>query len=94
MDVAYNRPHITFLKMEGAQSVLGANEVKNSFVGFAGEAYEPGEEGFRTLRTEDGGLPLKQEIQPDGEKRIPTEQEKKDINKVLEEQNLGSMFEE
>ena len=93
MDVAYNRAHIKFMKMKGPQSVPGADEVKNSFVGFQGELYESGEEGFRTLRREDG-LPLKQEIQADGEKRLPTEEEKKEVNKVLQEKNLGSMFEE
>ena len=62
MDVAYNRPNIQFFKMDDAQSILGAEEVKNSFVGFQGELYESGEEGFRTLRTDDG-FALKDEIQ-------------------------------
>jgi len=62
LDVAYNRPNILFIKMARAHETEGADDVKNREVGFKGEIYEAGEEGFRTQRTEDG-LPLKPEIQ-------------------------------
>ena len=66
MDVAYNRPTVRFQKMLRAHETEGADDVKNSEVGFQGEVYEGGEEGFRTQRTEDG-MPLKPEIvSPEG----------------------------
>jgi hypothetical protein len=52
MDVAYNRPHIQFIQM--FRDAKGADTVRNCEVGFAGELYENGEEGFRTKRMEDG----------------------------------------
>eukprot|EP01083_Nonionella_stella_P293861 999294_1 len=65
MDVAYNRAHIKFIKMEREDAVEGAMEVKNVMVGFQGELYDNGEEGFRSERTEEG-LPLNPEIQDGG----------------------------
>jgi hypothetical protein len=73
MDVAYNRPHIQFIQM--FRDAEGADKVRNCEVGFAGELYENGEEGFRTKRTEDG-MPAKPELQSEGtERRKPTEEE-------------------
>jgi len=65
MDVAYNRAHIRFIKMERSDAVEGAMEVKNVMVGFQGELYDDGEDGFRSERTEEG-LPLNPEIQDSG----------------------------
>lgn len=62
LDVAYNRPG-TFQKME--RNVDGASKVRNHFIGFQGEVYQKGEEGFRTWRTDDG-LPARPEINPGG----------------------------
>lgn len=62
MDVVYNRSSCLFIKMARANETEGADDVKNREVGFKGEIYEAGEEGFRTQRTEDG-LPLKPEIE-------------------------------
>jgi|AntRauTorckE5430_2_1112549.scaffolds.fasta_scaffold05861_2 hypothetical protein len=61
LDVAYNRPTARFVKMARAQETEGADDVKNREVGFQGEIYEAGEEGFRTQRKEDG-MPLNPEI--------------------------------
>lgn len=61
MDVAYNRAHIKFIKMEREDAVEGAMEVKNVMVGYQGELYDEGEEGFRSERTEEG-LPMNPEI--------------------------------
>lgn len=65
MDVAYNRAHIKFIKMERSDAVEGAMDVKNVMIGFQGELYDDGEEGFRCERT-DEGLPLNPEIQDGG----------------------------
>mmetsp|Transcript_12720 Transcript_12720/g.23845 ORF Transcript_12720/g.23845 Transcript_12720/m.23845 type:complete len:296 (+) Transcript_12720:50-937(+) len=65
LDVAYNRPHVIFVKMPRAHELEegGAEgSVRNVEVGFQGEIYESGEEGFRTQRKQDGS-PLKPEIQ-------------------------------
>lgn len=62
MDVTYNRPSAKFLKMKRATEIDGADEVRNVEVGFQGEIYEGGEEGFRSQRTDDG-LPLNPEIE-------------------------------
>jgi hypothetical protein len=96
LDVAYNRPHIQFLKMNKADEVDGAEEVRNIEVGFQGEIYDSDEEGFRTLRTEDG-LPMKDEIKgpqaDEGEKRPPTDEEMAKINDMLKGQDLNKLFE-
>jgi hypothetical protein len=64
LDVAYNRPHVMFVKMARAHEIKGVvvEDVRNVEVGFQGEIYEGGEEGFRTQRRQDGS-PLKPEIQ-------------------------------
>ena len=78
MDVAYNRPHITFQQM--FRDVEDADGVRNVEVGFAGELYDGGEEGFRTERTADG-RPAKPELKGPDESRQPTEAE---VNEMME----------
>jgi len=58
MDVAYNRPSAKFEKMIREQIDPSIRSVE---IGFEGELYVNDEEGFRTLRTDDG-MPLKPEI--------------------------------
>jgi hypothetical protein len=61
IDAAYNRPDSQFIKM--ARHVDGADDVKNTFVGFAGEVYSPDDlEGFRVWRSERTGRPTRPEI--------------------------------
>jgi len=60
LDVAYNRPSVTFRKM--SHDVPGAEKVKSNLVGFQGEVYEGGEEGFRTWRNVMDGKPSRPEI--------------------------------
>ncbi len=84
MDVAYNRPSVRFIKMGRADAVEGTDSVRNVEVGFQGELYEGGEEGFRTLRNEDG-LPKQPEIQPGGETRIPTDEEKTQFDDFMKD---------
>lgn len=94
LDVAYNRPNVQFSKME--QDISGADQVKNIMLGFQGELYENGEDGFRTCRTEDG-MPKKAEIETPaekGEKRAPTDEEMKDIEQMLQGKDLNSFFED
>jgi len=91
IDVSYNRPNVQFVKMSRSDVVEGADAVKNVAIGFQGEIYEGGEEGFRTERTEDG-LPVKSEIVPEGEKRAPTDDEMAQINEMMKDKDLNALF--
>jgi hypothetical protein len=72
LEVAYNRPDLKMEKM--TWKVDSAAKIKNSLVGFQGEVYQSGEDGFRTWRTEDG-YASREEINPGGETRPPTPEE-------------------
>lgn len=52
MDVSYRTPDLSFERVD--RDAAGAGAVRNVEVGFAGELYENGEEGFRTQRTDAG----------------------------------------
>jgi hypothetical protein len=82
LEVAYNRPSLQMQKMSKTVDGAGAKEVKATMVGFQGEVYQKGEEGFRTWRTEDG-LPARPEINAGGESRPPTEEELLQIQKEM-----------
>ena len=85
MDVAYNRPTCCFQKME--REIDGASKVRNHSIGFQGEVYQQGEEGFRTWRTDDG-LPARPEINPGGETRPPTDEEYAQIQQELQQRSM------
>jgi hypothetical protein len=93
LEVAYNRPDNQMMKME--RNVEGASKIKNSMVGFQGEVYQPGEDGFRTWLTEEG-FPLRPEINQGGENRPPTQEELLQLQQELEgnNQDLGGDDEE
>ena len=78
--VAYCKPEIQFVMME--KDVEGASEVRNIAIGFAGELYENDEEGFRTIR-DNNGLAVKQEIQ---QQEQPTDTEIDELMEVLNSQ--------
>jgi hypothetical protein len=81
LDVAYNRPSCKFLKMN--RQVDGASKVRSHTIGFQGEVYEKGEDGFRAWRTEEG-LPDRPEINTGGESRPPTAEELAQIQQELQ----------
>jgi hypothetical protein len=91
LDVAYNRPNVVFEKQ--SRVVDGASKVKNSLIGFQGEVYQQGEEGFRTWRTEDG-RPANPEVMQSGDSRSPTDEEMAELEKRLEGQDLNALYEE
>ena len=94
MDVAYNRPNVQFVQMKRPEDVEGVDDVKVACVGFQGEMYEVGEEGFRTWRNDDGS-PAKPEITetPEkGEKRAPTDAEFADIQAMMQGKDLNELF--
>ena len=66
LDVAYNRPTCVFTKIIPPTTEIESNDIaktiKSSYVGFQGEIYEPGEDGFRTLRYTNDGTPSRPEI--------------------------------
>ena len=86
LDVAYNRPTLVMQKQQ--RQVEGADKVKSNFVGFQGEVYQKGEEGFRTWRTDDG-LPARPEINPGGETRPPTAEELAQLQQELQGRDIN-----
>ena len=82
MDVAYCKKEIFFVQM--FRDLEYASEVRNIEVGFAGELYENGEEGFRTTRTADGKAV--REIQSSVDRRQPTDKELDDMMEMLNSQ--------
>ena len=89
LEVAYNRPSTVFMKM----SREGGKDVTTTMIGFQGEVYQQDEEGFRTMRTEDG-LPALPEVQSAGENVAPTDEEMAELEKRLEGQDLNALYEE
>ena len=64
-DVAYNRPTCIFTNIIPPTEIEGndlSKAVKSSYIGFQGEIYERGEDGFRTLRYVNDGTPSRPEI--------------------------------
>jgi hypothetical protein len=58
LDVAFNRPHIQFTNILRPKRQSDIDRVQKSVkaveIGFQGEIYDQGEEGFRTERTNEG----------------------------------------
>ncbi|KAL3771678.1 hypothetical protein ACHAW5_005930 [Stephanodiscus triporus] len=79
MDVAYCKPEIVFVQM--FRDSKNSSEIRNKEVGFAGELYENGEEGFRTTRTADGKAV--REIQSSVVQQQPTDKELDDMMEML-----------
>jgi hypothetical protein len=88
MDVVYNRPDVLFQKMSPNVVDEDVTKINKMLVGFQGEMYDQGEEGFRTLRTDDG-RPLMPEIQvtPDGGSTAAASEE--DLERLMA--TMGSM---
>lgn len=63
LQVAYNKPDLIMEKMERHLVDEDAAAVNKNYVGFQGEIYQQGEDGFRTWRTDDGRA-AKPEITP------------------------------
>jgi hypothetical protein len=97
IDVAYNRPELKFERMYNNLPEV-ADTIPNVMVGFQGEVYDPGEPGFRTVRTDDG-RPANPEIQgpndePEEEFRNPSDKEMQEIQQALEGQDIKKLWEE
>lgn len=105
IEVAYNRPTVQFQKM--AREVPGADSVKANFLGFQGEVYDRGEDGFRTWRLTADGRPSRPEIvgppmedddstESDDEPstRAPTDQEMEQLQKAFEGKDINELYEE
>ena len=91
MEVAYNRPTLKMIP-HSRDGVEGADKVKKMLIGFQGEVYQQGEQGFRTWRTDDG-LPARPEINPGGESRPPTEEEYAQIQQEIQGRDLNDVVE-
>ena len=94
MDVAYNDPNLVFDKME--RNVQGAKGIKSALIGFQGEMYEGGEEGFRTWRNEEGKAARPQVQAPNADEvqdQIDEEDMKK-IEEMLQGQDINEIYKE
>jgi len=106
MDVAYNRPEVTFAKM--TDDVPGADKIKTNLIGFQGEVYEGGEEGFRSFRKVSDGSPARPEITGspvqqdevdaaaagDALDRPPTDEEMQRLEEMLQRKDINELYEE
>ena len=64
LDVAYQRPQIASMeRIVRPPPSLVEEKIPNTFVGFQGEVYEGGEEGFRVWRRASDGGPGRPEIE-------------------------------
>ena len=119
-DVAYNRPTCVMTKINPpptTETTTGTSMVptsttmmmiKSSHVGFQGEIYEPGEEGFRTLRYTNDGTPCRPEITgptdvnvaedhstvDDDDRTVPDDEQMEQIQKALEGKDINAIYEE
>jgi hypothetical protein len=96
-DVAYNRPHCVFQKMSA--DVPNAETINVNYVGFQGEVYERGEEGFRARRFRSTGLPSRPEItgpaeEVNEEPKAPSDDEMAQLEKALEGKDINALYEE
>eukprot|EP00977_Amphora_coffeiformis_P022079 scaffold10377_cov150-Amphora_coffeaeformis.AAC.3 len=94
MQVAYNDPDLVFTQMK--REVEGAEDIRNALIGFQGELYERGEEGFRTWRTEEGraARPPVQSPNQDDELQAPTDDDMKKIEEMIAGKNLNELYKE
>lgn len=113
MEVAYNRPDLIFQKIiprrrRGGDDDDVVDTLPSKFMGFQGEMYDSGEEGFRTWRNEDG-TPAKPEIQSptagavppteeeeeeEGPRRAPSEREMVKIQEMLQDKDINVLYKE
>lgn len=99
LEVAYNRPSIQLRRFVHTKDwQYNSNKkmatkyplhIKASMVGFQGEVYQDGEDGFRTWRNDDG-LPARPEINPGGETRPPTPEELAQLQQELSTTGIGT----
>lgn len=88
--------------------VEGADSIKTTLIGFHGEVYERGEEGFRTYRYTADGRPSRPEITAspmqqedilndaatDTMGRAPTDEEMERLQKAMEGKDINEVYEE
>ena len=94
MQVAYNDPDLVFTEMK--RQVQGAEDIKNALIGFQGEMYERGEEGFRTFRNKEGraARPPIQSPGQDDELQAPTSDDMKKIEEMIAGKDLNELYKE
>lgn len=96
LDIAYNRPEVVMQRME---RIVDQPKIRNIFVGFQGEIYDQGEDGFRTWRTEDG-RPAQPEVMPagststSGEEGAPSQEELEKLLANMDTMDVSKLYEE
>lgn len=93
LDVAYNSPDVVF-NQHVRDLDRASLDVKSNLIGFQGEVYDRGEEGFRTWRLDDGS-PARPEIQrPSEDVRAPRDDEMSMIQDAVEGKDIEELYEE
>lgn len=93
MDVAYNRPELVMRKM-AYDGVEGADEINKVMVGFQGETYEAGEDGFRTWRTEDGRAAKPEVVGGEEDEGAPNQAGIDELIQKMEGMDVQDMYKE
>ena len=104
LDVAYQRPQIASMeRIVRPPPPLVEEKIPNTFVGFQGEVYEGGEEGFRVWRRASDGGPGRPEIEgpaPDdaaatsSSAETPTDEQMERLQEALQGKDINEIYEE
>jgi hypothetical protein len=98
LDIAYNRPEVVMQKMNRDVEPSSGTKIRNMLVGFQGEIYDQGEDGFRTWRTEDGRA-AQPEVMPAGststsEEGAPSQEELEKLLANMDKMDVSKLYEE
>jgi hypothetical protein len=83
-----------------SSDVPGSETIPINHLGFQGEVYERGEEGFRTWRYRSNGLPSRPEItgpveeEEEEEPMMPSDEQLEQLQKALEGKDINELYEE
>ena len=91
MQVAYNQPDLIMEKIP--RNVEGASAVNKNFIGFQGEIYDSGDEGFRTWRTNDGKA-AKPEVNPAKSEEVGSQEELDRLLKTIDGMDVNELYNE
>jgi hypothetical protein len=93
LQVAYNQPDIIMECIP--RNVEGASKVNKNYVGFQGELYDAGDEGFRTWRTNDGRA-AKPEVNPAGGKseQVASQEDLDRLLKTMDGMDINELYKE
>lgn len=89
LQVAYNKPDLIMEQIP--RNVEGAAKVNKNYVGFQGEIYDAGDEGFRTWRTNDGKA-AKPEVNPAKSEQVASQEELDRLLKTMDGMDINELY--